>query len=212
MSRQAPSSHSIWTHLWFHPRTAIRDLLDTRLKDARIYWLAIIYGILGGLSFLGALWMRYPHRTEWHHPLYITSTIIGGAIFGIIQLYFFSWLYMAIGRWFKGKSSFQEMKLAFGWAQYPFCIAALLNVIATLLFHHPIWQGVILVLHFIILVWSIVIGIAVVAEAHRFSAGRSIGTLIVSFILLIVAILIIIFIIALLVSLFTPNLSSGKGS
>jgi hypothetical protein len=179
-SSQKFNAKNVWTALWFHPRLTIRRLIETRLNDPVIIWIALVYGILVGLSFFGALLTKEPIDPEWHHPLFISILLIGGIALAFIQLYFISWLYKVVGGWLKGKGSYKELKLALGWSMYPMIVANLLNGIALFLMHLPIIALFFVFLYFIALVWSLVITIAAISEAHQFSWGRGVGTILIT--------------------------------
>src|ERR1700722_12611370 len=113
-----------WVQIWTHPRNTLRTILSTDPQKV-IVWLAIIGGILSGLSFAALGW-HFTKNALYQTFLILTMMIVGG-LFGIALLYFFGWLYTLTGSWIGGKGGFTDLKCAVGWSNYPFIISNLLS-------------------------------------------------------------------------------------
>lgn len=203
---QQPQSEQInpWATIWFAPRRTLHWLLSTN-PTGYIIPLAIVGGILSAV----AMWASYLIQAPEHffsHPLLVgIISVVAGGLFGLIHLYFGSWLYRLTGVWVGGKGTFLSLKCAVGWSNYPFIITSLLNLCA-LFTHRFFWvQTVFLIANLVLFIWSFIILLKLIAEAHFFSAWRALATLFLAAFLVFVALIIIALLVPLLTPLFSPQ-------
>ena len=110
--------------------------------------------------------------------------VFEGAITLALNIFFISIQY-GIGRALKGKASFIGLFSALQYAYIPVLISIgifslTLDLEIETYAENTSRFGSIIVVGFAFLVWAIILDILAVREAHRFGTGRSIGTLIIS--------------------------------
>lgn len=189
-----------WLQIWSSPKKTLRSILE---KDPKrfILWLAIVGGIISGLSWLGYLWFNYPYHLAYKNTFFIVAMLIAGGIFGVINLYFGGWLYRLTGSWVGGTGSYTDVKCAVGWSWYPFIIAGILGVLSVLASN--LWiQFALGVLNLIFGFWGFVIFLNLLGEAHRFSAWKALLAFLIALVLLFVALMIVSLLVPLLRPLF----------
>lgn len=188
-----------WLHIWVAPKKTLQAILDTN-PQGLIIWFALISGILTSLIALPILWEGHPERVDFRSPLFVVAIVITGVLFGIVQLYLVSWLYQLTGAWLGGNGSYTEVKCAVGWSMYPMIISNLFAVGSLFLIKHPVVNAIFGIINMGISIWGIVIFIALLAQAHKFSAWKALGCILLAFLLIFVAMMLI----SLLVPLLSP--------
>ena len=187
--------------LWLHPKKTTRYVLD---KKSLLY--VILFLCLGfiGSGFTGFIdWDIYPEFPLWGILL---ITLILSPILGIISTAFSALCIWLIGKIFKGKATFQQTFKAISLSAWPFIILIPIYIIWMLvdpnsLFNISIHFGIISIIGIlftiVVTIWSIVIAICAIAEAHQFSNWKSFFTLL----LLTLIIFIILFAIGILIGI-----------
>jgi Yip1 domain len=189
-----------WLKIWTEPRKTMRAILSTdRIKN--ILYLAIVGGILAGISFALSL-QKNPPNIKTMSAVPFISLLIAGGLLGIFNLYFGGWLYRLTGSWIGGKGDFTDLKCAVGWSNYPYIIASLFSIISLLSIPNIWLQGFFGLLNFIAVIWGVVIFLKLISEAHQFSVWKGILTVIIASVLITVVILIIGLLVPLLKPLF----------
>lgn len=188
-----------WRTIWLSPRKAMRFILD---KDPTwmVILLTVIGGIVAGLSFASLVWSPFPPRDFFHKLLLIATLSIAGIILNLIHLYINGWLLALTGSWIRGRGKFIELKCAVGWSNYPALFSNLALILSTIA-RGSFWiMNLFALIQIVLAIWALVISIGLIAEAHRFSIWRAIGSVILAA-LLVSAVIVII---ALLTPLLSP--------
>ncbi|MFN0065108.1 MAG: Yip1 family protein [Chlamydiales bacterium] len=170
-----------WLSIWFQPRNTLRVMAQKR-SSVVLIWLALLFGLLNGIG-----WIVYLYQIpEWslQSISVMLAKILLGVVFGFINLYFSSWLFFWTGRWIQGKGSFRQVKCAVGWSYYPFIPAALLGLLSFWLVPYPRVQPIIALLFTVMAVWSFILALKLLGEAHSFSAWHALVTMMISLALL----------------------------
>lgn len=191
-----------WLSLWVKPRATIRRILETN-PQFMVIPLALLYGFVAGITWIGFLWSRFPNRPEYHKTSVVVILLIMGALFGLVSLYIGSALYRMVGGWLKGKGKFQEVKCAVAWSFYPFIVSAIFAILSYTFYQHPFISFAFSILNLIFLIWAYVLFFHLLGEAHQFSAWRALGTVLIT-IALIFAVLVVI---SLLIPMLQPMFS-----
>ncbi|MFZ0565466.1 MAG: Yip1 family protein [Chlamydiales bacterium] len=188
-----------WVSIWLHPKKTMGYLLAT---DPRKYilWLAIIGGILSSIPWINQFWIQYPENKSLIRILVIFITIIIGGLIGIAYLYLGGWLYKLTGSWLGGKGDFIQAKCAVGWANYPFIVASLFALFNLAVIPNPWLQGIMGLLYVILVIWAFIIFMNLLAQAHQFSAWKSLLSFFITLFLVFAALMVI----ALLTPLISP--------
>lgn len=183
---------SKWFSIWVKPRATIRKIINTDPKRT-IIPLAIFLGIITALTWLVADWYMLPEQRSEFSPLFLIIGLVGGIVTSLVTLYLGSLLLMWTGRWFKGKGSYTNVKCAFGWNNYPLIVGAIFGLLAALAMGHPqpAVNVVLSTISAIIYVWSFILLVKMIAEAHLFSSWRSLIAVIIALAIVIVISIII---------------------
>ena len=191
-----------WFSIWVQPRATMRQILDTD-PHRMVHLLALAAGSFGGLE----AHIPAPASDILPLPAMIAMKVIFGALGALLFLYLFGFLLRLTGGWLHGTGDFAALRSALAWAMIPNIWSALLLLPlmafmgADALNYDPVEMieepgaAVLLVpimmLTLIIAVWSIVITIKCVAEAHRFSAWHGLGAAFLSLFILSIPIIVI---------------------
>ena len=195
---------SPWLRIWTHPRSTIRDLLIGPPSPA-IWGLAVLNGIAqslvqGAQNSVGA---RAPVA------VILPSTILVGAIWGILQLHLVSGLLFLVGRWTSGRATFRQMRTVVAWSTVPQSVVVATWLIGTAVFGRLLFVDVdalgatpppalalgmllIFLISFTCIVWSFVILVQGLAEAQGISAWKALGTVVAAVLMFGVAVLVVI--------------------
>lgn len=186
-----------WVHIWTEPRKTMRSILNNNPNRAIII-LAIVAGALSAFSLLLMHWPSFKEIGQ--HPAILIITLIIGAVLGLVLLHFMGWLLTLTGSWLGGKGSYTDVKSAVGWGNYPNIIGQLLGILRIFSLSNFWLQLILGIITFAYGIWTFIISLKLIGEAHQFSAWKSLLALVIAFVLLFVAIMIV----ALLVPLLKP--------
>ncbi|MCP5469747.1 MAG: YIP1 family protein [Chlamydiales bacterium] len=186
-----------WVAIWFRPRKAMREILRRDEQQPTI-WLALILGILNGVSSSILVWGKYAGQGFWVHVGMIASNLIIAIAIAYLYLYFISWVFQFVGAWFEGKGNTHAIRLAVGWSFYPWSVTAMLGLISAPFYAAPQAQAIIAIFYAILSIWALVIFFKLLGEAHRFSAWRSVLTVAITLAMALGVALLIAFIIMLI--------------
>lgn len=223
VSAPALDSISPWLAIWFQPRRAMRYVLD-RLEDRELYTLgiAMLAGIGQGLSSVS-------QNAEVLAPLGLQIVdilligVIAGPVLNIINVYLVGLLYWYVGMMVGGEGTYGEVRAAIAWASLPQILTLLVWVPVMLIFGSGIFTGqytgadtmstaalaMVACLGLVVIgmsIWSFILLLKCLGEAHRFSAWRAWGVTILSSIAIAV---ILIPVVCILVFVFGAALSGG---
>lgn len=159
--------------IWLHPKITTRYVLDKKSLFYVILFLSIGYIGSGFTGFID--WDIYPKYPIW---LILLGTIILWPIFGIISNAFSALAIWLLGKLFKGKGTYKEIFKAVSLSVWPFI--ALIPVYLLWIIIDPdslfymsldfnVFAIIGIIITAVVTIWSIVISIATVAEAHQIS-------------------------------------------
>jgi len=184
-----------WFTMWLHPRATTRQILDT--DPARlVIVLAMFGGVLNALdrASLKSLGDDLPV------PMIFALAIPVGMIGGLIALYLGGALIRWTGSRLGGQASAVQVRAALAWGHVPVYWAGLLWLPYLGFFGDEIfmsempsvearpWLLLVLVnlavLEMGLGIWGLVTLVLAVAEAHRFSGWRSLGSIVLAMLVL----------------------------
>lgn len=193
--RNAPTELNPWKSMWLHPRLTVRHLVNTNPRYG-VLLLAMAAGVNSALDNAST---RELGDTLGLAAI-IGGAIIGGVISGIVGLYIGSWLVRWTGGWIGGKASAETLRTAFSWANLPNAWQLLLWVVLVaafgteafasetpLLEATPMLWVVAIAAGLVAIglaVWSLVLMVAAVAEVQAFTILKTIGNLLLSFLVI----------------------------
>ncbi len=186
-----------WFTMWLHPRATTREILDT--DPARlVIALAMFGGVLNALDQASIKSLG----DELSVPMIFALAIPVGMVAGVIALYLGAALIRWTGSWLGGQASAGEVRAALAWGHLPVYFAAVLWLPYLGFFGNEIFMSempsvqarpwlVLVLLNLAVLekglaVWGLVTLVLAVAEAHRFSGWRSLGSIVMAVLVLIV--------------------------
>lgn len=184
-----------WLEIWTHPKATIKQIVATN-PNRSLWLLAAIYGFPSILSFFQSLYLGYSLG-----PLALfLAALIFSPLWGYVSFSIWSGIVCGIGKLFKGRGNFQEIRAAYAWSCVPLIVSCLFWIVLILLFGGRLFlppfdagavtnaEGVVLSLILIVkvvfAVWSLVIYLNALAEVQSFSVLRAIGNVLVSAVLL----------------------------
>lgn len=186
-----------WFTMWLHPRATTREILDT--DPARlVISLAMFGGVLNALDHASVASLG----EELSVPMIFALAIPVGMVAGVIALYLGAALIRWTGSWLGGQASAGEVRAALAWGHLPVYFAAVLWLPYLGFFGNEIFMSempsvqarpwlLLVLLNLAVLekglvVWGLVTLVLAVAEAHRFSGWRSLGSIVMAVLVLIV--------------------------
>lgn len=186
-----------WFTMWLRPRETTREILDT--DPARlVIALAMFGGVLNALAHASVASLG----DELSVPMIFALAIPVGMVAGVIALYLGAALIRWTGSWLGGQASAGEVRAALAWGHLPVYFAAVLWLPYLGFFGNEIFMSempsvqarpwlLLVLLNLAVLekglaVWGLVTLVLAVAEAHRFSGWRSLGSIVMAVLVLIV--------------------------
>jgi len=182
-----------WLSIWVRPRATMRHILDGDPRR-RVVLLMLLSGACDALR------SRSPEMAE-ELPLsvLVAVKIAGGALAGLVVLYLGGFLLRVTGRWLEGRGDGVALRAALAWSNVTSIGAFLLWLPLLAVFGGGAFtldpadlQGDLPALAFVMLIgfllaatggWGFIVCLKCVAEAHRFSAWRALGAVILSVLL-----------------------------
>ena len=165
-----------WFSIWTQPRKTIRQQLD---KEPG--------GFTELLAMTGGIAMALTNGIQASNVNFnalVTSAVLGGSLFGILQLSLASALIRFTGKWLGGTGKYSEIRTALAWSNVPNTWSLILWIPVLFLYEgkflggifRPISSGsitVFIVIIAVITIWTFFIQVKCIAEAQRFSAWRA---------------------------------------
>ena len=186
MLAHIPQNHPAVT-IWTQPRQTLRELIDqgpTRI----VLLLAALHGFVNMID-------RVSSRDAgdvMSFPTMLLMCLIIGPVAGLVSLYLGALLFRWVGRWLGGQGKTRELRTALAWAGLPVIASLPLWGLLALLLGPALftststietiapWQTIIATLIGLVILalsgWSVLLSVLGIAEAHRFSIWRAIGT------------------------------------
>ena len=194
---EEPQSLNPWFSIWLQPRATMQQILDT--DPARlVLLLAIIAGFFDALN--QAVIQDLGDRMDsWQSVVF--SCAIGGPLSGVLGLFVGGYLLRKTGSWLGGSASVREVRAAIAWGSIPMIWLGLLWIPMIALFgdecftsltprldEDPVLASAMLFLGLIELIgaiWAIVISLKCLGQAHKFSAWRALGSVLLMVLVLV---------------------------
>jgi hypothetical protein len=186
-----------WLEILYRPRTTIRRIIQLDPKRG-VYLLA---GMAGYAQFLDNA-MEQTLGNNMGLLAILGLGLLVGPIAGIISLAVSTFVVGFVARRLGGAAESEDTMAALAWAQVPAVVTLALAAIQILIFGGDIFKSEIplietnpaLAIIFIpiaaagilILLWQLILTVLTVAEANRFSIWRSIATLLISALVVVV--------------------------
>ncbi len=193
-----------WFSIWVSPRATMRQILA---DDPRrmVHLLATVAGAAG--AFQGLQMPETVVSAVGLYPLVLLKLILGATV-GLIVLYLFGFLIRLTGSWLGGTGDFVAIRAALAWATVPTIWSALLWLpVLVFLGEEALNLNIesqietpgalllivpLIVIRAIVSIWSIIVLMNCLAEAHAFvSAWQGFGAYVIAVLIIVTAVLII---------------------
>lgn len=176
-----------WLHIWFKPIAVIRQELEKPDQERTLILLSIIIGML-------TMFTTYEQSRTSINPLVIfLVTVFVGSALGLFMLYFSSWINAVVGRWLGGRGYASDLRVAMvrgslvpslltvfiGFIDFAirgeeffYSVNLLIETreLSTLEYIAGGMPPTLIVLQVIAFVWTFIISLKSIGEAHGFSA------------------------------------------
>ena len=180
-----------WIAIWTRPRAALRQVLDGG-SPRRILPLAALGGMAAGLAVATDSGYGDTHSSS----MVLAAALSLGILGGILSLVLLTGLVRLAGLWLGGQGGRRDVMTALAWSSVPAVWGLLLwlpraallgeetfrSVPASIEGNPPaaLFLGLLGLAQAIIDFWGFMITLKCIAEAHRFSAWRALGALILA--------------------------------
>ncbi len=171
--------------IWTHPREVIRKILDIQ-TGYQVWFLVILFAV-----FQALLPVFYAPFTSYLtlDILVFIGILISIALDSLVCLYF-AGVGSFLGGIFGGKGSFKDIQTAYAWCYPPACVAIVLlqvsqipvwqnliggdtDLLSLVAGPQALWQDLLRSISIVLNLWTLVLLIVNVSEAHQISALRS---------------------------------------
>jgi hypothetical protein len=187
-----------WKTIWFQPRETVRQVLDASFENKFMFWLLVIAG--GVVLGINRASMNHLGDQAPSLSAVLLQGAAGGIVWGLLFVFIAGMILALVGKSLGGQAKAKEVRIAIAYSWIPHIYGALLWIPALLLFGIENFTSetpgiesgsiknfayyALSSVDFILGVWTIVIFIQCLAEAHRFSAWKSIFTVVISLVIL----------------------------
>ena len=181
---------SLYFKIWTQPRVILRHILDNQ-PGYHVWTFVVFYAVFQ--AFLPIFYSPFAGRMTLDMLLLIGILI--SLVIDMGAFYYFSGLGYLLGRLLGGKGTFRDLQTAYAWSYPPACIAIIVlqvsqiptwlrmmagetNTMALLTVPQMAWQGSGRVLSLLLNLWTLVLLVVNVSEAHKISKWRSFGLMV----------------------------------
>lgn len=188
---------NVWTSIWLKPKATVRYAIDYKPMKFAVM-LVLIAGIFDMLDAA----TQNNLGDSISVPMIFVLAIIVGPILGAIGWWIGAGIATIVGTWLGGIGRFTELKMAFAITYIPIIFAGVLWIPDVLIlgkilfvenFHisagQQIWLFFSGFISIVVGIWSFIITINAIAEAHQFSRWRGFWTIVIPSAVIIVVLL-----------------------
>lgn len=184
--------------VWLQPRQTARDMIDNKPL-----WFIFLLIAIGSFSAFGGGYVGSELDTTLPVAVLIAISLFFGPIVGIIMMFFYSGVLFLFGKLLGGTGSFWDVFKAGALTYVPSLVIGIFYYIWMFFapdsyfnaFETSAFTFVVPLISFAFGIWSIVINVIALSEAHRFSNWRAFFTLIIPVILVMILVFAVIAII-----------------
>ncbi|WP_342504920.1 Yip1 family protein [Sporosarcina sp. FSL K6-2383] len=189
---------NLWKSIWLEPRETVRYAIDHKTMKYALMLVLIA-------SLFDVLNVMTQNNLDTTIPAsgFIIWLIVLSPVLGLIGWWIGAGLATMVGTWFGGTGTFAELKMAYALSCIPVIIGGLiwipdLLILGKSLFLEDIsvsgwrliWQFFSGFIGIVIGIWSFIITVMIVAEAHRISGWRGFWTVVIPSALIVIVVLI----------------------
>jgi hypothetical protein len=195
-----------WFSIWFRPRATIRYILD--VDDPRGIWMLPVIASLAVVFLPEKHLYELAEELDW--PMTIGILGLASATAGVAGLYLTSWIGRITGSWLGGTATSSQLRQALAWSMVPQIWISPLAPLTLLLFGREWFEetkpmiegsgvlslayGLLVMVQFVVGVWTVVINMKAIGEAHGFSAWKALLSSMIAAVLIIVTLVVAFFV------------------
>lgn len=185
---------NLWKSIWLEPRETVRYAIDHKTMKYAIM-LVLIASLFDMLNVMTQKTMPTSSFILW--------VIVLIPIFALIGWWIGAGIATMVGKWFGGTGRFAELKMAYAISYIPVILVGLLWIPDLLILGESlfsddlsvsgwrvIWQFFSGFVGVVIGIWSFIITVMAVAEAHRISGWRGFWTVVIPSAFIVIVVLI----------------------
>ena len=193
--------------IWKRPRTTLRWILKTD-PTYLVTPLACAWGFNQALNRMAA-----KHLGDvWSTPALLGIAIVAGPLGGLFVLYVFGWIFSWSGRALGGKGNPQDVRAAIAWGQSPALAMLAVHAVQIAAVGHEqftratpklqaspglqAFYAATMGVDLVLLWWMVALVLRCVGEAHRFSAWRALGAILLGAFAYLVPLLVVMLVLA----------------
>lgn len=188
---------NLWKSIWLEPRETVRYAIDHKTMKYALMLVLIA-------SLFDVLNVMTQDNLDTTIPAsgFIIWLIILSPVLGLIGWWIGAGLATMVGTWFGGTGTFAELKMAYAISFIPVILGGLLwipdlLILGKSLFSEDVsvsgwrlmWQFFSGFVGIVIGIWSFIITVMAVAEAHRISGWRGFWTAVIPSVLIVIVVL-----------------------
>jgi hypothetical protein len=188
---------NVWTSIWIRPRETVRYAIDNKSMRFALILVLIsgVFDVLNGAS-------QNNTGDVIPVPVILILAVVLGPVLGWIGWWIGAGIATFVGKWFGGIGKFEELKMAFAISYIPFILGGILWIPDLLILGEAVfiedvdisagkWIWLIFsgFIGIVLGIWSFIITIKAIAEAHRFSAWRGLLTVIIPSVFIVIVLL-----------------------
>ncbi|CAM3112732.1 Yip1 family protein [Filibacter tadaridae] len=179
-----------WLTIWVRPRETVRYAINTKPMK-----FAVILALLAGIPQMldGATSNNLGDSISL--PTIFILALIMGPLLGLLSWWIGSGISYIVGTWIGGSGGFDELKMATAISKIPYLLVSLIWLVDIAILGggmfteeydfsrtQIIWLFISGFVAIVTGIWTFVITIFAIAEAHRFSAWKSLLTMFIPFV------------------------------
>ncbi len=190
-----------WISIWISPRKTVRYAIDNNMMKFALI-LALVAGVFDSLNVAS----QNNIGDVMSVPMILVLAVVLGPMIGLIGWWIGAGIATIFGSWLSGTGTFADLKMAYAISYIPIILVGLLwipdlLVLGESLFIEDldisagklIWPFFSGFIGIVVGIWSFIITVKAIAEAHRFSAWRGLLTVIIPSVLIFVVLYIFLF-------------------
>jgi hypothetical protein len=207
---QFESLPSPWLTMWTSPRETMRRIIYYNPKQD-VFFLALLDGFVTSLTQVLNQFSQQAQSVTFGFvdpssmsllslAIYIAVCALASPLVALFNLYVYGGLLRTTGRWLGGKAYPVEIRAAVAWAAVPRLWGSIFLVFKLVIVAYSLYVATagsyvpattlgttisaLAIVELIIAIWSLVVFLKCVGEAHAFSAWRALGAALLSFLVL----------------------------
>lgn len=180
-----------WVTIWTEPRMTIQKVIAENPNKC-LWWLASIYGFSSLLNSFQSMALG----DQVGLVGLVGLAVILSWIWGYVVFSVWSWVVYGIGKIFRGKGTFQQVRAAYAWSCVPLLFNCALWIFLIALFGPALFSNIsqnqmltdgqstllflVLIAKVILAIWALVIYLNALSEVQQYSILRTIGNVLVA--------------------------------